>query len=182
MLKASLRVTNAHYQLRCNHPIDLQHLSDLVGRNGKLYRGRPTMLTCHIMTKRVQFFPNGTIQTLGGGVTPFHLYHLRKKVLQLLKLTILNLPVRQPIQLSPWIVNNCVYEFDFKRRFKFEKISCDKDFSYEPELFPAALISKWTPVHITLFSNGKGLVTGVKTETEAMSYLQQLTFFLSCKA
>ena len=85
------------------------------------------------------------------------------------------------IQLSPWKVNNCVCEFDFNRRFKFEKIPCDKDFSYEPELFPAALISKWAPAHVTLFSNGKGLVTGVKSETEAMSYLCQLPSFLSSK-
>ena len=48
-------------------------------QNGKLHQGRPTMLSCRMMTKRVQFFPKGTIQLLSGGVTSFHLHHLFQK-------------------------------------------------------------------------------------------------------
>ena len=33
---------------------------------------------------------------------------------------------------------------------------------YEVEIFPAALIRKWEPMHVALFHNGKMIVTGVK--------------------
>lgn len=75
-------------------------------------------------------------------------------------------------------MNNVVFHFDFGRRFKFNRILCSKDFSYEPELFPAALISKWTPVHITLFANGKGMITGLTTAIEAFHYLREVLLFL----
>lgn len=55
---------------------------------------------------------------------------------------------------------------------------CTKDLSYEPELFPAALISKWQPAHVTLFPNGKGMITGVKSYDEAVTILQQLSSFI----
>ena len=61
---------------------------------------------------------------------------------------------------------------------KFEKIPCNKHFSYEPELFPAALISKWSPAHITLFTNGKGMVTGVRHAIEALTVLRQTFLFI----
>ena len=174
-LKSSLRVANAHYQSCCNHPINLQRLSEVVGKNGNLHQGRPTMLTCQLLLKRVIFFPNGTIQILGGGVTQHHLYYLRKKILELLKLSTC---ARQAVDLTPWKVNNVVYQFNFHRRFDFKHIPCDQNFSYEPELFPAALISKWTPVHVTLFKNGKGMITGVKNEIQALTFLQLLLLFL----
>ena len=55
---------------------------------------------------------------------------------------------------------------------------CTKDFSFEPELFPAAMISKWQPAHVTLFCNGKGLITAVKSEDKALFILSELTLFL----
>ena len=133
------------------------------------------MLSCHILEKRVQFFPSGTIQILGGGVTPFHLFHLHRKVYQLLKVCS---STPELTQLTPWKVNNIVFHFNLARRFHFEKILCNQHFSYEPELFPAALISKWEPVHVTLFSNGKGMITGVKSEAEALTFLQRVVSFL----
>ena len=54
---------------------------------------------------------------------------------------------------------------------------CSKDFSFEPELFPAALISKWHPAHVSV-SNGKGMITGVKSQDEAECILDELPFFL----
>lgn len=81
-------------------------------------------------------------------------------------------------QLTPWKVNNIVFHFDLAKRFKFEKLFCNQHLSYEPELFPAALISKWNPAHVTLFSNGKGMITGVKSEVQAMTFLQQIVPYL----
>lgn len=174
-VKPSLRIVNGHYQLWSNQRINLQRLNEVIGKNGRLHQGRPTMVTCHMMTKRVQFFPNGTIQILGGGVTLYHLYHLFRKVYQVLKVCNVS---PQVLRLSPWRVNNAVFHFDLCQRFKFDRALCNKDFSYEPELFPAALISKWSPIHITLFVNGKGMITGLKTTNDALHYLRKLLVFL----
>ena len=80
--------------------------------------------------------------------------------------------------MTPWSVSNVVFHFDYGKRFLFKTIMCNKDFSYEPELFPAALISKWHPSHITLFPNGKGMLTGVKNHSDALMILDKLSCFL----
>ena len=45
---------------------------------------------------------------------------------------------------------------------------------YEPELFPAALISHWLPVHVAIFHNGKVIITGLKSEKQIEPILQSL--------
>ena len=172
MEKPQLRVVNAHYQSQCNHRIDLHRLSDIVGSSGKLHRSRPTMLTCRVMKKRVQFFPNGTVQILGGGVTPSLLHHLCAQISHLLH------QYDSSLQMGPWKVNNIVFHFDLETQINFNSCMCTKDFSFEPELFPAALISKWSPGHVTLFSNGKGMITGVKCYDKAQRILHDLPSFL----
>ena len=79
--------------------------------------------------------------------------------------------------MTQWTVNNIVFHFDFAQRFKLNTRWCNKDFSYEPELFPAALISKWKPAHVTLFPNGKGMITGVRSEQTALKILHELSIF-----
>ena len=69
--------------------------------------------------------------------------------------------------------------FTLQNHFKFDSLICNKDISYEPELFPALLIAKWAPVHVTLFPNGKGMITGIKRRQEAQQVLQQLSTYLN---
>ena len=173
MVTAQLRVINAHYQSQCNRHINLQHLSDVVGASGTLHRGRPTMLTCRMMTKRVQFFPSGTVQILGGGVTPSLLNHLSAQISHLLSQCDSNL------LMGTWKVNNIVFHFDLMKRIKLNNSVSTKNFSFEPELFPAALISKWHPAHVTLFSNGKGMITGVKSHDTAQCILDELPSYIT---
>lgn len=49
---------------------------------------------------------------------------------------------------------------------------------YEPELFPAALISRWLPVHVAVFHNGKVIITGLKSEKHANDILDSLIQFV----
>ena len=112
---------------------------------------------------------------LGGGVTPILLRQVTQKINILLKLC-------DPCLVTfsnTWKINNVVYHFDFPKRIKFDNVLCNKDLSYEPELFPAALISKWQPAHITLFPNGRGLITGIKLLSEAEAILDELPTFLA---
>lgn len=75
-------------------------------------------------------------------------------------------------------MNNFVFHFHLKHRLTFKQIPCGKDFSFEPELFPAALISKWSPCHVTLFPNGKAMLTGIKSHEDALHILDMLIAFL----
>ena len=172
---SSLQLVNAHYQLCLCQPINLQKLNEVMGMNGKLYHGRPKMLSCKILMKRVQFFPSGTIQVLGGGMTPVLLKSLLQKICTLLRRCSMTIPQRKYY----WIVNNAVYKFNLFQRFKFEHYNCNQYFSYEPELFPAAMISYWSPGHVTLFPNGKGMITGIKDRDTALSILDKLPTFLT---
>ena len=58
------------------------------------------------------------------------------------------------------------------------KVRCSKDFSYEPELFPAALLSMWHPIHVTLFPNGKGNISGVKNLNDVYPILRTIPSFV----
>ena len=50
---------------------------------------------------------------------------------------------------------------------------------YESELFPAALVQKWHPVHVAVFHNKRIVITGVKSMNELSSLLSNLSHFLS---
>lgn len=172
----NLRIINGHYQLYLSRPINLQTLSDIVGeRNGRLHRGRPTMMSCRLLKKRVLFFPNGSVQVIGGGVTVTLLNHLARKIDILLRLSGVTVP---PCKLQ-WTINNIVFRFNLHRRFSFDRYQCNQYFSFEPELFPAALISRWPPAHVTLFSNGRGMITGIKDRATALELLRKLPVFLT---
>ena len=86
-----------------------------------------------------------------------------------------------PPPAKQWTIKNIVIHYDFGEKFSFHKLLCDKDFSFEPELFPAALISKWSPAHVTLFPNGKAMLTGIKSESEAVSVINKIPSFLKSK-
>ena len=47
------------------------------------------------------------------------------------------------------------------------------------EIFPAALISKWLPAHVTLFANGKGMITGIKDEASAVRLLSEIEHYIA---
>jgi len=49
---------------------------------------------------------------------------------------------------------------------------------YEAELFPAALIQKWKPVHIAVFHNGKVIFTGLKSLVQFHSIFSELKLYL----
>ena len=78
------------------------------------------------------------------------------------------------IRVSSWTVNNLVVYFDLRSVLTFKGIVCNGRISYEPELFPALLLSKRKSVHVTLFPNGKGIVTGVRRPVDAIEVLQDI--------
>lgn len=151
-----MSLKNVLVQMKCETNLDLQLLErNLQCQQKKLYMRKPKMLTCLMEGVRVQFFPRGAIQVLGGKVTRAALYQIYQKVNHVLHL------MNPPTTATVWTVKNKVYQFDLCASFNFSKFICNHKFSYEPELFPAALLSEWKPAHVTLFPSGKGLVTGI---------------------
>jgi len=64
---------------------------------------------------------------------------------------------------------------------KAQNIASSHEIFYEPELFPAILISKWKPAHVTVFANGKGMITGVVYKKAALDILSQVCDFLTLR-
>ena len=59
-------------------------------------------------------------------------------------------------------------------RVNLHNIECNHLISYEPEIFPAAILSYWKPKKVTLFPSGHVNITGLKTETDAIPILNSL--------
>lgn len=169
---SSLSMVNAHYQMKLEEAINLHEMAKIV--KGNLHLGRPTMLTCRILAKRVQFFPNGAIQLLGGKIT----HSIMKKVTMVIYLLLRQYNSSINLSQMKWTCNNIVFKFLLFRAVNMKKVSCSKDISFEPELFPAMLLSKWRPAHVTLFHNGHGMITGVKDQKTASSIIHKLCDFL----
>ena len=177
----ALRVINGHYQLRCDQCLDLQQLQAVLPM-GRLYIGRPTMLSCQLLGKRVQFFPNGTIQVLAGKMTAWHFQRLHVMIRDhLRRYSSVKAATTTPnvIQVTQWFVNNIVIYFELNTSFTFTGITCNGCVSYEPELFPALLLAKSRTARVTLFPNGKGIVTGVRSVLSARTVLNTVIRDLS---
>lgn len=68
-----------------------------------------------------------------------------------------------------------VISTQLSERVTFSNIhASNHDMCYEPELFPAALISHWLPVHVAIFHNGRVIITGLKSEQQADVILDSL--------
>lgn len=94
----------------------------------------------------------------------------------------MNPAISTVIRVSPWTVNNIVVYFELHSAFKFSGLLCDGRISYEPELFPALLASKKANTHVTLFPNGKGVVTGIRSASKAVEVLQDILIDLKHRA
>ena len=89
---------------------------------------------------------------------------------------------KKPIRVSPWCVNNLVVYFELDSRFTFKGITCSSTVSFEPEIFPALLLAELkTSSHVTLFANGKGIVTGVRSVDSARTVLQTVIDNYECR-
>ena len=71
-----------------------------------------------------------------------------------------------------------VIHLDMKRCFNFDGYVSNGDMTFLPELFPAAMITKWYPTHVTLFGNGKAMITGVKSLSELRSIICAIDAFV----
>lgn len=74
---------------------------------------------------------------------------------------------------------NMVASVQLNRRIRLHHITSSNGvMSYESELFPAALITKWKPAHVAAFHNGKVILTGVTSIEHANNIANMLIDYL----
>ena len=168
------KVLNAMYVMKMNEKIDLENLHRKFRDNTTLYRGRPEMLKMRLDNGRnVQLFRNGTIQLLGN-IPCQEATKMRNELLRRLRL------VMKQCRATTWTLKNIVVTAQLKKAVCLQKIATsDYNLFYECELFPAALIKKWHPAHVTLFHNGRVVITGIKNEETLKNVFHSLSSFLT---
>ena len=76
-------------------------------------------------------------------------------------------------------VDNLVISAQLNEYVSFSNIRVSNHYlCYEPELFPAALINCWWPIHVALFHNSKVIVTGLKSLQQADIILDTLIAYV----
>ena len=150
-------VVNSMRQMTVTPGINLEEFHRRYG--GKIYLGRPEMIVNRLTNNRnIQAFRSGRIQILGG-ITMGEAERMVDEFVCKLK-------VIQPLtQASKLQTMNMVVKAKMNYPVRLRNIqSSDSESSYETEIFPALLISKWSPIHISLFHTGHYIVTGIKSE------------------
>lgn len=151
---------NLMREMRVNQGIPLEEVFQFYESESKLYRGRPEMLVMRMRTNRrnVQLFRGGKVQILGP-ITQKEAENMRREIILRLR----RVDTMRMCQVSPLTITNMVASLQLPSAINLRNIPySNRDLSYEVELFPAALIRKWHPIHVALFHNGKMIVTGVK--------------------
>lgn len=154
------RIINLMREMRVNQPVVLEDVFRLYKNESKLYRGRPEMLVMRMKSngRNLQLFRGGKVQILGPIVKKEAEKMRREFILRLRRVTLMT-----KCQVTALTITNMVVSLQLPSVINLRNILySNRDLSYEVELFPAALIRKWYPIHVALFHNGKMIVTGVK--------------------
>ena len=151
--------------MKAPEPLDLEWLQWSIA-DAKLYRGRPHMLTWKSEYGRVQFFPNGTIQLMGN-IDESRAMRIHSIVRDLVEM-----------EVTPPSIRNLVLRVKLSKRQTLTTIPSNSDITYNSELFPAALISRWLPAHVSVFRTGEAIVTGVKSMDEAHRIIADVDEFM----
>ena len=162
-------------QMKVDCEIDLENLFVTLD-NTKLYGGRPEMVLVKMNNGRnLQIFRSGVIQILGA-LSHSDAVSMRYEVKHRLK----KLAKMENCQMSDLTLKNMVVSAQLSRNVSFRNIKTgNKTIQYDGETFPAALITKWRPAHVSVFRNGKVVITGLKTQSHTYFILNSLLDYLT---
>ncbi len=168
-------IINLMRNMKLNHPIALEEVHRVYPNITKLYHGRPEMLVMKMANSRnMQLFRGGKIQILGR-VPDTEVESMRLELIKKLR----QISEMRFSQVTPVTVSNLVMSVQLKKALCLRKInSSDADIFHETEVFPAALIRKWHPVHIAVFHTGKVILTGLKSVEHFYDIMNTLISFL----
>ena len=158
MTSPAYRIINLMREMKINQRIALEELHLMFKEESKIYRGRPEMVVMRMQNGRnLQLFRGGKVQILGR-ITDEDAESMREEILRRLK----RLKKMENCQATMLTIVNLVTSLQLPSNINFKNIChSNHDLFYEVELFPAALLRKWSPAHVAVFHNGKMIVTGV---------------------
>ena len=168
-------ILNLMRNMEINCTIPLEELHHTYPNDSKLYRGRPEMLVMKMKNGRnMQAFRGGKVQILGC-VSDMEAESMRLNFMMKLR----QINAMRHAQVTVMTVSNLVISVQLKNVLHLHKLnSTSADFFHEMELFPAALIRKWHPVHIAVFHNGRVILTGLKSVEHFHEIMSTLISFL----
>lgn len=168
-------VINLMRNMKIDRSIPLEEMHRTYPDDTKLYLGRPEMLVMTMTNGRnMQAFRGGKVQILGG-VSDREAENMRLAFMKKLR----QINTMRHSQVTKLAVSNLVISVQLKKAVCLRKIVLtNANFFYETELFPAALIRKWYPVHVAAFHNGRIILTGLKSVTDFYNVMTALTSFL----
>jgi len=169
-------IINLMRNMTVNGGIVLEDINRTFPNITKLYRGRPEMVLMKMTNGRnLQMFRKGKVQILGR-VSDEEAENMRLEFIA--KLRQINTTTKMK-QVTEMTISNMVMSVQLKRKVCLNKIPwSDSNVFHEVELFPAALIRKWSPIHIALFQNGRVIATGLKSASEFFNVMTDLYSFL----
>lgn len=176
-METSHRIINLMREMRLNQRIPLEEVHSHYQDESVLHRGRPEMLviTMKINGRNLQLFRGGKIQILGPIPTD-EAENMRCEILLRLRM----LPKMRMCHATALTITNMVASLQLPSAINLQNVAhSNQDMSYEVELFPAALIRKWHPVHVALFHNGKMIVTGIKSVYVLNEIFERTSKFIS---
>ena len=165
--------------IKCN--LNLIDLKQSLG--GKYYAGRPHMLVIQMNNGRnIQIFKGGCIQILGR-VSDEDAESMRCELLQRLNKNVDDdsacFQLENILQENKFEIANIVLHIKLPNNVSLRNIKyTDSSLFYEVEIFPAALIRKWSPAHLAVFSNGNVILTGIRSLHECEQLLAILCQYL----
>ena len=163
------QLVNAQYSMESNVRLDLRWIHQNL-HNTTYYRVKPHMVKWKSkMNKTVLFFPNKKIQVIGS-VDIDQVLVIRRDIIKKLRKRFAN----STFSLTSPKIHTMTWTYHFNRKFNFYGIPVDNLFSYEPELFPAAIFSHWEPIKVIVFPSGHANILGVKSSQSLPSILKEL--------
>ena len=161
--------------MKLNHPIALEEVHRAHPNDTTLHLGRPEMLVMKMSNNRnMQMFRGGRVQILGC-VPDTEAESMRRELIAKLR----RINTMQHSQVTKMTVSNLVISVQLKKALCLRKIALtNSDLFHETELFPAALIQKWSPIHIAVFHTGRIILTGLKSVEQFHEVLSSLTALL----
>ena len=155
--------------------IPLEEVHHTYPDDTKLYRGRPEMIVMTMSNgRRMQMFRGGKVQILGP-LSETNAENMRLELITKLR----KVNTMQTIQATTMTLLNLVMSVQLTKGLRLHKIQLtDFNFFHEVELFPAALIRAFYPVHIAAFHTGKLIFTGLKSVEQFNKILPVVIFHL----
>ena len=167
-----VRTINTMREMWIGERIQLRDAQGLFVQS-KLYHHLPHMLVVKTSNgRKVQLFPCGKLQVLGNLSHSDALSMIYEVVSVLQRLN-------PNYVMNPLKLINLVVAAQLKAPVALQRINTSSsNLFYESELFPAALLRQWKPAHVAVFHNGKCVVSGCKSLSQAESIFQSLNDYL----